>query len=73
MSRAATRVVPRMGTGKPQRSTAFLVVRNGVDPDWVAIWDTVEITVGRLEDQDIAVSDAEVSRKLRFRQGGVSP
>jgi predicted component of type VI protein secretion system len=60
-----------MGTEKPQRSTAFLVVRYPGDPDWVAIWDTVEITVGRQEGQDIAVSDAEVSRKhCVFRQKG---
>jgi len=60
-----------MSTEKPQRSTAFLVVRNGVDPDWVAIWDTVEITVGRQDGQDIAVRDAEASRKhCVFRQKG---
>ncbi len=60
-----------MSTEKPQRSTAFLVVRNGVDPDWVAIWDTVEITVGRQDGQDIAVRDAEASRRhCVFRQKG---
>jgi predicted component of type VI protein secretion system len=54
-----------------QKTTTFLVIRDGVKPDWVAIWDTVEITVGRHESQDIAVRDAEVSRKhCVFRQKG---
>jgi len=58
-----------MGNEKAQKTTTFLVVRDGVKPDWVAIWDTVEITVGRHESQDIAVREAEVSRKhCVFRQ-----
>jgi hypothetical protein len=60
-----------MGSEKSQKTTTFLVIRDGVKPDWVAIWDTVEITVGRHESQDIAVRDAEVSRKhCVFRQKG---
>jgi predicted component of type VI protein secretion system len=60
-----------MGSEKPQKTTTFLVIRDGVKPDWVAIWDTVEITVGRHESQDIAVREAEVSRKhCVFRQKG---
>jgi hypothetical protein len=58
-----------MPSEKPTRITTFLVVRDGVKPDWVAIWDTIEITVGRHESQDIAVREAEVSRKhCVFRQ-----
>src|SRR4029450_13468422 len=60
-----------MGSEKAQKNTTFLVVRDGVKPDWVAIWDTVEITVGRHESQDIAVREAEGSRKhCVFRQKG---
>src|SRR5262249_26783241 len=60
-----------MGSEKPQKTTTFLVIRDGVKPDWVAIWDTVEITVGRHESQDIVVREAEVSRKhCVFRQKG---
>ena len=60
-----------MGSDKPHKTTTFLVVRDGVKPDWVAIWDTLEITVGRHESQDIAVREAEVSRKhCVFRQKG---
>jgi predicted component of type VI protein secretion system len=58
-----------MASEKSQKVTTFLVVRDGVKPDWVAIWDTVEITVGRHESQDIPVREAEVSRKhCVFRQ-----
>jgi len=58
-----------MGSEKPQKVVTFLVVRDGVKPDWVAIWDTVEVTVGRHESQDIPVRESEVSRKhCVFRQ-----
>jgi predicted component of type VI protein secretion system len=60
-----------MGSEKPQKITTFVVVRDGVKPDWVAIWDTVEITVGRHENQDIPVRESDVSRKhCVFRQKG---
>jgi predicted component of type VI protein secretion system len=60
-----------MGSEKAQKASTFLVIRDGVKPDWIAIWDTVEITVGRHESQDIAVREAEVSRKhCVFRQKG---
>ena len=60
-----------MGNEKPQKVNTFLVVRDGVKPDWVAIWDTLEITVGRHESQDISVLEADVSRKhCVFRQKG---
>ena len=66
---SAARRVGSMGSEKPQKVTTFLVVRDGVKPDWVAIWDTVEITVGRHETQDIPVRESEVSRKhCVFRQ-----
>src|SRR5258705_1757446 len=58
-----------MGSEKAQKTSTFLVVRDGAKHDWVAIWDTVEITVGRHESQDISVREAEVSRKhCVFRQ-----
>jgi predicted component of type VI protein secretion system len=60
-----------MGSDKSPKITTFLVVRDGVKPDWVAIWDTLEITVGRHESQDIAVRESDVSRKhCVFRQKG---
>src|SRR5262245_16406577 len=60
-----------MGNEKSQKITTFVVVRDGVKPDWVAIWDTVEITVGRHENQDIPVRESDVSRKhCVFRQKG---
>jgi predicted component of type VI protein secretion system len=52
-----------MSADKSHRTSSFLIVRDGVNSDWVVIWDTVEITVGRSDDQDIVVRDAAVSRK----------
>jgi hypothetical protein len=47
----------------PKRLTPYLVVRVGVQPEQIVIWDTVEITVGRHDTQDIVVPDPEVSRR----------
>ena len=60
-----------MASEKAQKTSTFLVIRDGVKPDWVAIWDTVEITLGRHETQDIPVRESEVSRKhCVFKQKG---
>jgi pSer/pThr/pTyr-binding forkhead associated (FHA) protein len=57
--------------GDQPRVTRYLVYRCGSGPQQVAIWDTVEITVGRRKSQDIAVEDAEVSREHAvFRKVG---
>ena len=55
-----------MGSDKPHKTTTFLVVRDGVKPDWVAIWDTLEITVGRHESQDIAVRGDPLLHQEQF-------
>ena len=52
-----------MANQGPPRITSFLVVRLGVETERVIIWDTLEITVGRLDTQDIVVPDPEVSRR----------
>ena len=54
----------------PPRITSFLVVRLGVETERVIIWDTLEITVGRLDTQDIVVPDPEVSRRHAVLQRG---
>jgi predicted component of type VI protein secretion system len=46
-----------------QRTTPYLVLRSGDDPERAVIWDTLDITVGRLDSQDIEVPDPEVSRQ----------
>lgn len=56
----------------PKRLTPYLVVRIGVQSERIVIWDTVEITVGRHDTQDIVVPDPEVSRRhavLQHRGG----
>lgn len=60
-----------MDTGKRPRVTSYLVFRYGDEPEQVVLWDTVEITVGRHDSQDIVVPDSEVSREHAvFRHRG---
>jgi len=54
-----------------QRATVYLVYRLGDDPEQVVLWDTLDITVGRLESRDIIIPDAEVSREHAvFKRAG---
>jgi hypothetical protein len=53
------------------RLTAYLVYRLGNGPEQVVLWDTLDITVGRLESRDIVIPDDEVSREHAvFRKSG---
>ena len=55
----------------PQRISTYLVVRLGGEPERAVVWDTLDISVGRLESQDLVVPDPEVSRKHAvFRRDG---
>jgi predicted component of type VI protein secretion system len=55
----------------PQRTSTYLVVRLGGEPERAVVWDTLDITVGRLDSQDLVVPDPEVSRKHAvFRRDG---
>jgi predicted component of type VI protein secretion system len=57
-----------MGTA---RTTPYLVIRLEDESERAIVWDTLEITVGRQEGQDILVDDLEVSRKHAiFRREG---
>jgi predicted component of type VI protein secretion system len=47
----------------PQRISTYLVVRLGDEPERAVVWDTLDISVGRLDGQDLVVPDPEVSRK----------
>ncbi len=46
-----------------QQITSYLFYQSGDGPAQTVIWDTISITVGRLESQDIVVQDPEVSRE----------
>ncbi len=47
----------------PQRTSTYLVIRLGGEPERAVVWDTLDISVGRLDSQDLVVPDPEVSRK----------
>ncbi len=52
-----------------QQITTYLIYQIGDGPAQTVIWDTISITVGRLDSQDIVVRDPEVSREHAvFRQ-----
>jgi predicted component of type VI protein secretion system len=55
-----------------QRLCSYLRTRLGEEPERIVIWDTIEVTVGRLPTQDLVVPDADVSRQHAVfrRQGG---
>src|SRR4029453_2216730 len=57
---------------EPQRICTYLRYRIGDEPERVVIWDTVEVTVGRMPNQDLVVPDKDVSRHhapLRCERG----
>lgn len=54
-----------------QRTSTYLVIRLGEEPERAVVWDTLDIRVGRLDSQDLVVPDPEVSRKhALFRRDG---
>jgi len=60
-----------MGAEKRQRPTSYLVIETVGGDKQVIVWDTVDITIGRSEGQDIVVADPEVSREHAvFRRRG---
>lgn len=60
-----------MGAGSRQKLTSYLVIQMGTGEKQVIVWDTLDITVGRNDSQDIVVADPEVSREHAvFRRRG---
>ncbi len=60
-----------MGAEKDQRPSSYLVVRTDTNDEQVIIWDTLDITVGRLDSEDIVVAEADISRRHSvFRRKG---
>ncbi len=56
-----------------QRSSSYLVIRTETGDEQVIIWDTLDISVGRLDSEDIVVAEADVSRRHAvFRREGES-
>ncbi len=60
-----------MDAEKHQRLTSYLVIQRGTGDEQVIVWDTVDISVGRIDSQDIVVAESEVSREhALFRRKG---
>jgi len=60
-----------MGAEKRQKPTSYLVIQIGSGEKQVIVWDTLDISVGRNDSQDIVVADPEVSREhALFRRRG---
>jgi len=60
-----------MGAEKRQKPTSYLVIQMGNGEKQVIVWDTLDISVGRNDNQDIVVADPEVSREhALFRRRG---
>lgn len=60
-----------MGTEKRQRTTSYLVIHRGSGENQIIVWDTIDITVGRSDSQDIVIAESEVSREhALFRRHG---
>ncbi len=60
-----------MDAEKRQRTTSYLVIQPGTGGKQIIVWDTLDITVGRNENQDIVIADSEVSREHAvFRRRG---
>jgi pSer/pThr/pTyr-binding forkhead associated (FHA) protein len=60
-----------MGAEKRQRTTSYLAIQLGVGEKQVIVWDTLDISVGRTDSQDIVVAEPEVSREhALFRRRG---
>ena len=60
-----------MGAEERQRTTSYLVIQPGTGEKQIIIWDTLDITVGRSDNQDIVIAESEVSREHAvFRRRG---
>ena len=60
-----------MDAEKRQRTTSYLVIQPGTGKKQIIVWDTLDITVGRSDNQDIVIAESEVSREHAvFRRRG---
>jgi pSer/pThr/pTyr-binding forkhead associated (FHA) protein len=60
-----------MGAEKRRRATSYLTIQAGTGERQIIVWDTLDITVGRSERQDIVIANSEVSREhALFRRRG---
>lgn len=49
----------------------YILVDNGVDPEQLILWDTLDVTIGRNPDRDVVLTSTEVSREhAAFKREG---
>ncbi len=62
-----------MGAEKHQRTTSYLAIQLGAEEKQIIVWDTLDISVGRSDSQDIVIAESEVSREhALFRRRGAA-
>jgi pSer/pThr/pTyr-binding forkhead associated (FHA) protein len=62
-----------MGAEQRHRTTSYLAIQLGNGEKQIIIWDTLDISVGRSDSQDIVIAESEVSREhALFRRRGAT-
>ena len=60
-----------MGAEKRRRAISYLAIQSGTGEKQIIVWDTLDITIGRSDSQDIVIANSEVSREhALFRRRG---
>jgi len=52
-----------MGAEQRRRATSYLTIQLGSGEKQIIVWDTLDISVGRSDSQDIVIAESEVSRE----------
>ncbi len=62
-----------MGAEQRRQATSYLTIQPGSGEKQTIVWDTLDISVGRSDSQDIVVAESEVSREhALFRRRGAA-
>jgi predicted component of type VI protein secretion system len=62
-----------MGGEQRHRATSYLAIQLGSGEKQIIVWDTLDISVGRSDSQDIVIAEPEVSREhALFRRRGAA-
>ena len=62
-----------MGAEQRRQTTSYLTIQLGSGEKQIIVWDTLDISVGRSDNQDIVIAEPEVSREhALFRRRGAA-
>jgi pSer/pThr/pTyr-binding forkhead associated (FHA) protein len=62
-----------MGAEQRHRTTSYLAIQLGNGEKQIIVWDTLDISVGRSDSQDIVIAESDVSREhALFRRRGAA-